>query len=78
MIDLNSASAEELAALPTVGLAAAYDLILFRPYLHWDEVQYAPGFTPDRVAEIREAGATLGPAPHERPLLEIDRRDLQH
>lgn len=78
MIDLNSAAAEELATLPTVGLAAAYDLILFRPYLHWDEVRYAPGFSPDRVAEMREAGATLGAPLHERPLLEIDRRDLQH
>lgn len=77
MIDLNSASAEELTTLPTVGLAAAYDLILFRPYLHWDEVQYAPGFSPDRMAEIREGGATLGPPPGQRPLLEIDRRDVQ-
>jgi len=76
MIDLNSASAEELTTLPTVGLAAAYDLILFRPYLHWDEVQYAPGFSPERVAEIREAGATLGPAPRELPLVKRDRRDL--
>lgn len=42
MIDLNTASAEELASLPTVGLAAAYDLILYRPYLSWEEVEFAP------------------------------------
>ena len=77
MIDLNSASAEELATLPTVGLAAAYDLILYRPYLSWEEVEFAPGFDRDRVAEVRTAGATLDPPPRERPLTEGDRYDLQ-
>ncbi|HEY8572809.1 hypothetical protein [Phenylobacterium sp.] len=77
MIDLNSASAEELATLPTVGLAAAYDLILYRPYLSWEEVEFAPGFDRARVAEVRAGGATLGPPPQERALTEADRRDLQ-
>jgi hypothetical protein len=60
-----------------VGLAAAYDIILFRPYLSWEEVQYVPGFGPERVDEIRTAGATLGPPPKQRPLVARDRRDLQ-
>ena len=77
MIDLNSASAEELASLPTVGLAAAYDLILYRPYLSWEEVEFAPGFDRARVREIKAAGATLAPPPLDLPLLEIDRRDVQ-
>ncbi|WP_374473117.1 ComEA family DNA-binding protein [Phenylobacterium sp.] len=77
MTDLNAASADELATLPTVGLAAAYDLILFRPYLSWEEVEYVPGFTPERVDELRSAGAALGPPPRRRLLVERDRQDLQ-
>jgi DNA uptake protein ComE-like DNA-binding protein len=77
MIDLNAATADELATLPTVGLSAAYDLILFRPYLSWEEVTYAPGFTPERVDEVRAAGATLGPPPARPCLVERDREDLQ-
>jgi DNA uptake protein ComE-like DNA-binding protein len=77
MIDLNTASAEELATLPTVGLAAAYDLILYRPYLNWEEVEFAPGFDRMRTSEIRAAGATLGPPPKDRPLTRSDRYDLQ-
>lgn len=78
MTDLNAATADELATLPSVGLSAAYDLILFRPYLNWDEVADAPGFSPERVWDLRQAGATLGPPPKRLPLLAIDRRDLQH
>lgn len=77
MIDLNTATAEELATLPGVSLSAAYDLILFRPYLSWEELEYAPGFGPERVGEIREAGATLGPPPARPCLVERDRHDLQ-
>lgn len=76
MTDLNAASAEELATLPTVGLAAAYDLILYRPYLTWEEVEYAPGFDRARVGDLRRAGATLGAPQKERPLTEGDRYDL--
>lgn len=77
MTDLNAASADQLATLPTVGPAAAYDLILFRPYLTWEEVTYVPGFSPERVDEIRCAGATLGPPTEQRVLVERDRDDLQ-
>jgi hypothetical protein len=77
MIDLNAAPAEELASLPTVGLAAAYDLILYRPYLNWEEVEFVPGFDIARAAEIRAGGASLGPPPKKRPLTRADRYDLQ-
>ena len=53
-------------------------LELFRPYLNWDEVADAPGFSPERVWDLRQSGATLGPPPASLPLLAIDRRDLQH
>lgn len=77
MIDLNSASAEELATLPTMGLAAAYDVILYRPYFSWEEVEFVPGFGRRRVAELRTGGASLNPPARKQPLLEIDRRDVQ-
>src|SRR5690606_9313294 len=49
MIDLNAATLEELAALPGVGEALAYDLLLWRPYLSWEEVAHVPGFDRARV-----------------------------
>lgn len=60
MVDLNSATLEQLQTLPGVDLRAAYDLLLWRPYLTWDEVAFVPGFDPARVAELRAAGASVG------------------
>src|SRR3954453_7832469 len=60
MVDLNSASIEQLQTLPGVDLRAAYDLLLWRPYLSWDEVAYVPEFSEDRAAELRLGGATVG------------------
>jgi len=60
MVDLNSASLEELQTLPGVDLRAAYDLLLWRPYLTWEEVAFVPEFGEDRAAELRRNGATVG------------------
>jgi DNA uptake protein ComE-like DNA-binding protein len=74
MVDLNSASLEELQMLPGVDLRAAYDLLLWRPYLNWEEVAFVPGFDPPRIEELQAAGAAIGlPTPpgwlaDERPL----------
>lgn len=60
MVDLNSASLEELQELPGIDLRAAYDLLLWRPYLTWEEVTYVPGFDQARAEALRAAGATVG------------------
>jgi DNA uptake protein ComE-like DNA-binding protein len=59
MVNLNIATIEQLAMLPGVGALRAYDLIVWRPFLYWDEVEAVPGFDRDRVVRIREAGATI-------------------
>lgn len=60
MIDMNAASIDELQQLPGVDLRAAYDLLLWRPYLSWEEVTFVPGFDEDRVEDLRRSGATVG------------------
>ena len=60
MVDLNTATIDQLQALPNVDLRAAYDLLLWRPYLTWEEVAYVPGFDLARVIELRSAGAIVG------------------
>lgn len=60
MVDLNSASLDELQTLPDVDLRAAYDLLLWRPYLTWEEVAYVPGFDPPRIEQLKAAGASVG------------------
>lgn len=60
MVDLNTASLEALQTLPGVDLRAAYDLLLWRPYLTWEEVAYVPGFDAARACTLRDAGARVG------------------
>jgi hypothetical protein len=60
MVDLNSASIDQLQTLPSVDLRAAYDLLLWRPYLTWDEVAFVPGFDPVRAGTLKAAGASVG------------------
>jgi DNA uptake protein ComE-like DNA-binding protein len=60
MVDLNVATLDELAALPGVGEALAYDLLLWRPYLSWEEVSNVPGFDRARVELLRKGGARVG------------------
>lgn len=60
MVDLNAASLDELAALPGVGDVLAYDLLLWRPYLSWEEVAGVPGFDRERVGLLRRSGARVG------------------
>ena len=70
MVDLNSASIDELQTLPGVDLRSAYDLLLWRPYLTWDEVAFVPGFDTARAAELRAAGANVGLPREPRRVLE--------
>jgi len=56
-LDLNSATVEELQALPTVGPAAAKAIVHFReksgPFRKVEELLAVPGFTKKRLAKIR-------------------------
>jgi DNA uptake protein ComE-like DNA-binding protein len=56
-VDLNTASLEALTGL--VGVEHAYDLMLGRPFIHWDEVAAVPGFDHGAVAALRAIGAQI-------------------
>lgn len=60
MVDLNTATIERLQTLPGIDLRAAYDLLLWRPYLTWEEVAFVPGFDLLRAAQLKAAGASVG------------------
>jgi DNA uptake protein ComE-like DNA-binding protein len=60
MVDLNTATIERLQTLPGIDLRAAYDLLLWRPYLTWEEVAFVPGFDLLRAAQLQAAGASVG------------------
>jgi DNA uptake protein ComE-like DNA-binding protein len=60
MVDLNTATIERLQTLPGIDLRAAYDLLLWRPYLTWDEVAFVPGFDLLRASQLQAAGASVG------------------
>ena len=74
MVDLNSASLDELQTLPGVDLRTAYDLLLWRPYMTWDEVGFVPGFDAERVTELKSGGAAVG-LPREPLWLVAERRE---
>lgn len=63
MCDLNTASAEEIAGLPGIDRATAYDLALWAPYRHWDDVRSTPCWRPGLTERLKAAGATLGARP---------------
>jgi hypothetical protein len=56
-VDLNTASVDAMAGL--VGIDRAYDLLLWRPYVCWDEVAAVPGFDRAAVAALKAAGARI-------------------
>lgn len=56
-MDLNTAKLEVMAKV--VGLELAYDLLLWRPYLSWEEVAEIPGLTEAHLNDLRSAGAVV-------------------
>lgn len=56
-MDLNTASVPVMAKV--VGLDIAYDLMLWRPFLSWDEVACVPSVTDNHIRELRAAGGQV-------------------
>jgi DNA uptake protein ComE-like DNA-binding protein len=56
-MDLNTANLQSMVKL--VGIDRAYDLMLWRPYLSWDEVENVPGFDAHMVEQLKAAGAEV-------------------
>lgn len=54
-MNLNTATVEEMA--PVVGLPRAYDLLLWRPYLSWEDVSLVPGIDDALLDRLKAAGA---------------------
>jgi hypothetical protein len=60
VIDLNSATLEQLAALPGMGWAEACELALWRPYYSWADLDI-PALACIDVAVLIRAGAAIVP-----------------
>jgi len=60
VVDLNSASEEEIANLPMVGLERAKRLCESRPFGSWDDIKRIPGFGNGMIAHLKSGGAKLG------------------
>jgi competence protein ComEA len=63
-IDLNRASAEEIAQAGNIDTGRATMLVEYRdehgPFESWDEVATVPGFNEQVITSLQEAGARLG------------------
>ena len=59
MVDLNRASLAQLLSLDCIDETKAYDLMLWRPFMSWDEVENAPTLCCEDVEQLKSAGATV-------------------
>lgn len=69
MCDLNTASVDEIAALPRVSRDQALQVQLWRPFRSWEEVATAAGLDDRAVHRLRAAGARLDPVDLGEPRL---------
>jgi competence protein ComEA len=60
VVDLNTASEEQIADLPMVGPQRARRLIEARPFRSWDEIAGLEGFGAGMVDDLRSGGAQIG------------------
>ncbi len=59
MININTASKDELAALPMIGEELAETLVEQRPFYSWEELDELPGFDAELVEGIRASGGYI-------------------
>jgi len=59
-IDLNTATMEQLAALPMVGRERAQAIIKARPIRDWHQIEEIPGFGPGMIDDLKSGGAHFG------------------
>ena len=69
MCDLNTASVDEIAALPKMTRAQALQLQLWRPFRSWEDVAAASGLDDRAVQRLRAAGARVDPVDLGEPRL---------
>lgn len=62
-VDLNSASQEELETLPGIGASKAADIIAYRPFNSWEDVDAVPGIGPATIEDIKPLCCPLGENP---------------
>ena len=63
IVDLNTASEEEIADLPMVGPDRARTLTRNRPFRSWDDVEQLDGFGKGMIDDLKSGGAQLGSPP---------------
>ena len=58
LVNLNTATYEEIAGLSVVGSERAHILISHRPFRSWEEITKVPGFSKGMVENLKDT-ATL-------------------
>lgn len=59
-IDINTATFDELAAIPVLGEEGAQAIIAARPFHSREEVRRVAGFDQRRVRNLKNTGAQIG------------------
>ena len=59
MVNLNTASRDELERVPQIGKDRVEELMRRRPFSSWEEVKRVPGFEEGMVDNLRESGVQL-------------------
>jgi DNA uptake protein ComE-like DNA-binding protein len=60
IVDLNTASEDEIAHLPMVGRDRARALIQHRPFRNWDEIARLSGLGKGMISYLKSGGAQIG------------------